>query len=271
MNTPLITVALALSIATLSLQSCRTHNTVEKEERSSNVSHVSQPSRSRYYTVQKGNTLGDIARQNHTSIKELLALNKNISNPNRIAPGDRIRLPDTGSAPRNTSTSTGQYHELLQSYLGIPYGPIYPKGPDRKKEHVDCVSLIYKFAKDTGRRVHGSRGDQIYHRCTRPVSVITEQDADFSRIQSGDIVFIGHPWQQGESGVSILHLGIVDEPVRDAHGKVIDYTMIHAAGWYGKDRSRDYHGEVKEERMLSYLAKNRNNPQRSSMYIGRLL
>lgn len=267
MNITVITTVLALSMASLFLQSCRTRDDDER----SDVKADSQQPCDQYYTVQKGNTLGDIARKNHTSIKELLALNKGISDPNRIAPGDRIRLPGVGSAPHSGQGSTGKYHTLLQSYLGIPYGPIYPKGPGRGKEHVDCVSLIYKFAKDTGRKVHGSRGDQIYHRCTKPVSVITEQNADLSRLKSGDIVFIGHPWQQGESGVSILHLGIVDEPVRDAHGNVIDYTMIHAAGWYGKDRSRDYHGEVKEERMLSYLAKYRDNPQRKSMYIGRLL
>lgn len=46
-----------------------------------------------YYYVQRGDTLKDIAIQFHTSVDELLRLNPQISDPNRIYAGQRLVVP----------------------------------------------------------------------------------------------------------------------------------------------------------------------------------
>ena len=45
-----------------------------------------------YYVVKKGDTLSGIAAKHHTTLKNLVALNPHIKNPNLIYPGDVIRL-----------------------------------------------------------------------------------------------------------------------------------------------------------------------------------
>ena len=45
-----------------------------------------------YYTVQKGDTLGAIARKFNMSLNKLLGLNPDIKNPNLIHVGDKIRI-----------------------------------------------------------------------------------------------------------------------------------------------------------------------------------
>ena len=47
-------------------------------------------------TVQHGDTLSAIARQNGVSLAALLEANPQISNPNLIYPGDRIDIPGGG-------------------------------------------------------------------------------------------------------------------------------------------------------------------------------
>ena len=46
----------------------------------------------RYYTVVQGDTLWAIAARNGTTVRALCALNPQIANPNRIYPGERVRL-----------------------------------------------------------------------------------------------------------------------------------------------------------------------------------
>ncbi|MCB9358418.1 hypothetical protein H6503_00655 [Candidatus Woesearchaeota archaeon] len=166
----------------------------------------------------------------------------------------------------------GEDYEFLQSLLGIPYGPKYPQGPDKDVKHLDCVSLIYCYAEDyKGVDLTGSRGDQIYARHTDPITTLNQNNKDVSDLHTGDIVFIGHPYSGGEGGISVYHLGVVGAPVEDSNGNVIDYTMVHASGSYGKNRATDYSGEVKEEvSMLSYLSKYKDNNRRNNMFIGRL-
>ena len=45
-----------------------------------------------YYTVKAGDTLTAIARRNGTTVLRILELNKNISNPNKIYVGQKIRV-----------------------------------------------------------------------------------------------------------------------------------------------------------------------------------
>lgn len=57
------------------------------------------------YTVQRGDSLGNIARRFGTTIQQILALNPTIINPNLIYPGQVINLPGgTGTVPTPVGT-----------------------------------------------------------------------------------------------------------------------------------------------------------------------
>lgn len=58
------------------------------------------------YTVVKGDTLGKIARKNNLTLSELLALNPQIKNPNRIYPGQKIIVGYIGKTVTSSATST---------------------------------------------------------------------------------------------------------------------------------------------------------------------
>lgn len=68
------------------------------------------------YTVQKGDTLWDIAKKNNTTVDAITAANPNIKNPNLIYSGNVINLPDaqvqtqqnTAPAANNTQQNTQQ-------------------------------------------------------------------------------------------------------------------------------------------------------------------
>lgn len=49
------------------------------------------------YTVKSGDTLSGIAVKYHTTVGEIVQLNK-IKNPDKIYPGDKLRLPSGSSA-----------------------------------------------------------------------------------------------------------------------------------------------------------------------------
>jgi LysM repeat protein len=53
------------------------------------------------HTVQRGEWLSRIARQYNTTVSAILAINPDITNPNRVSVGQRIRVPTTG-APQFT-------------------------------------------------------------------------------------------------------------------------------------------------------------------------
>jgi LysM repeat protein len=64
------------------------------------------------YSIEKGDTLGDIARQCGLSLVELLDANPHILNPDRIYPGQRISFPNPqagrgGAEPSTASSQTG--------------------------------------------------------------------------------------------------------------------------------------------------------------------
>ncbi|MDQ4075528.1 MAG: trypsin-like peptidase domain-containing protein [Chloroflexota bacterium] len=55
------------------------------------------------YTVQSGDTLGNIAAQNGITIGAILAANPEITNPNYIYPGQQLLLPECGTAAASTA------------------------------------------------------------------------------------------------------------------------------------------------------------------------
>ena len=54
--------------------------------------YLTSQTKEEYYTVQRGDTLGAIARKFNIALNELLGLNPDIKNPNLIHVGDKIRI-----------------------------------------------------------------------------------------------------------------------------------------------------------------------------------
>ena len=70
------------------------------------VSAVNSGASGNSYTVKSGDTLSRIAQSNGVVLKDLLAANPSISNPNLIGVGQKITLPENGAAPAQASTPT---------------------------------------------------------------------------------------------------------------------------------------------------------------------
>jgi hypothetical protein len=63
------------------------------------------PTSENLYSVQKGDTLGEIAKQNGVSLETLLASNPQITNADRIEVGQQINLPSQSVSSTQTSTT----------------------------------------------------------------------------------------------------------------------------------------------------------------------
>lgn len=89
---------------------------VEEEPEESSAPAQSSSTNARTYTVQRGDTLNKIARENNTSANELARIN-NISNPNQISVGQVIQLSGSsqGSSSSNSNSSTNSNSNTRQS------------------------------------------------------------------------------------------------------------------------------------------------------------
>jgi hypothetical protein len=111
-----------------------------------------------YYTVQKGDTLWDLSRKFSDTAwqwPELWQENKQIANPHRIYPGERIRL-----YRRKGSHTYGAEKELPPETLDFYYASIDQVGFIRK-EPVQSHGLIYKVREE---KVMINEGDIVYIR-----------------------------------------------------------------------------------------------------------
>ena len=73
-----------------------------------------------YYTVQSGDSLHSIAVAYNTTVSKLMSLNSQISNPNQIYPGEKIKVSSGSQWTKkskswkkksSTSTSTSSTHK----------------------------------------------------------------------------------------------------------------------------------------------------------------
>lgn len=69
------------------------------------------------HTVQRGDTLSHIARDNGVSLRQLIEANPQIRNPDRIYPGQQVNIP-AGGAPRPGVPGTGTVDGLARGARG---------------------------------------------------------------------------------------------------------------------------------------------------------
>ena len=68
-------------------------------------SSFSTGSSSGEYAIQKGDTIGALAKKNHTSTKAILAANPGV-NPNRLKIGQKIKIPEASSSTGSSSSNS---------------------------------------------------------------------------------------------------------------------------------------------------------------------
>lgn len=95
------------------------------------------------YTVKKGDTLSEIAQRYGTTTSKLVSLN-NIKNPNKIYPGQRIKLNGSVSKVKG-KTSSKKYHTVKAgdtvSLLAIKYG--VKQSQIKKWNNLSDINKIY--------------------------------------------------------------------------------------------------------------------------------
>ena len=96
------------------------------------VNNVNNVTSYNTYTVQKGDTLSQIASKYRTTYQKLASYN-NISNPNLIYPGQVILIPETGSVPVAQVTYTVKSGDTL-SKIGERYGISWKKLYEKNKD-----------------------------------------------------------------------------------------------------------------------------------------
>jgi hypothetical protein len=99
-----VTVGLGTAIAASLLASPALAKTIEMADHSAPANGAT-----RSYTVQAGDTLSGIAKQfGVPDWRQLVAANPGIHDPNRIYPGQRLRIPVAGTTPAPTTAAPRQ-------------------------------------------------------------------------------------------------------------------------------------------------------------------
>ena len=77
------------------------------------------------YTIQKGDTLSEIAKANNTTVADLQAANPSITNPNLIYAGSTINIPDAAGSQQSAPASTPAQTSLTTGTSTAPTVPDY--------------------------------------------------------------------------------------------------------------------------------------------------
>ena len=71
-----------------------------------NLSVAASAQKTVNYTVRKGESLYTIAHKHGLRLPELVAVNRHLRNPHALQPGEIIKIPVKGSAPRTSTKAT---------------------------------------------------------------------------------------------------------------------------------------------------------------------
>ena len=84
------------------------------------------------------------------------------------------------------------------------------------------------------------------------------------------MVGIGHDLNGVPMNQSHYHLGIVGKVIRDQNGNVVDFTVIHASGYYSANGTPRGRGVI-EEKASVIAAEGRNDPHHNRFLTSQLL
>jgi hypothetical protein len=194
------------------------------------------------------------ANNGNYSIKTVRGAIKNLRSQFSLQETEINALLKTGLSQQEIKT-----YGILRSYVGTPYGPVYPTGKNSNTYHTDCVDLLWQYLFDAHqislRQKSGSllfdRNDKIYASHTTPINTLKYYDqaeqikSKLAELKTGDIAFHGHNSSHGSAGISVLHAFILGRPILNQLGEVVDFTVINPRGNYSKDRAL-YSGVVVE-------------------------
>jgi peptidoglycan DL-endopeptidase LytE len=207
---------------------------------SASVPSTKESGASGYYIVKEGDTLSGIAKMFHTTVRSLLALNPEITNPNFIRVGQSIKVTgekapaqssnqkisksSPGSMSTTPSNSTKAVNSSLadrviqigEKYLGAKY--LYGASPSRT-DAFDCSSFTM--------RVFGEAGISLPRTSTAQSQAGTT--VSFNQLQKGDLVFFDTNFDG-----TINHVGIYagnGQMLNASTSKGVSYTSINSSYW----------------------------------------
>jgi LysM domain-containing protein len=109
------------------------------------------------YSVQRGDTLGEIAKQNGVSLETLLAVNPQIANPDRIEIGQQINLPSSTVNATKPQSAPADNSAPVQS-TGTPYAATEAKS--FMDIGANLLQRSLQGAMDAGKGLYNSFADE---------------------------------------------------------------------------------------------------------------
>jgi LysM repeat protein len=104
------------------------------------------------YTVQRGDYLSKIAKNCDVSLSTLININPEITDINRIFPGQVIRIKSTGTIPVTGASYTvvrGDYLSLIAQRFGTTVAELLRLNPDIKNPSILYVGQVIKLPSGT--------------------------------------------------------------------------------------------------------------------------
>jgi hypothetical protein len=119
--------------------------------------------------VEKGDSLGKIAKENHMSLKDIISLNPHIVNPNKIVPGDYIIV----------RSSAEKQKDLVDYAKSLAESTTYAYGGQKAPYLTDCSGWTQYIFKKFG----------ITLPRTSAAQATTGKPVKFQDLQVGDLMF----------------------------------------------------------------------------------
>ncbi len=117
------------------------------------------------YTIQKGDTLSDLAKRFRTTV-DALAKRNNIKNVNKIYAGDTLELPGAAPAVITPTGPQAPRYTGLGTDLGAPSARAIPQTPEikpYKSAYADRIDAILKTLEQRPDFTYDYNDDPLYH------------------------------------------------------------------------------------------------------------
>ena len=92
------------------------------------------------YTIKRGDTLSQIAKDNNTTVADIQAANPSITNPNKIYAGQTINLPGQGGSSQTGSSGSGSTVKTPSTATPTTNNTATTKPPDYSQYKYDATT-----------------------------------------------------------------------------------------------------------------------------------